>query len=256
VSRTYITNELGDIHQVDEGGAVTPVDPSDWGWVTPGGRKDHAEMRRSIDALRALPGFDVEEQTCDRFEPGPRTRKSTWGKWVDGSAPPAAVLSRDGKDGTLGYYDRLSEAVGNVALRLPAMPERSPMLIYDFVAGRLFRVAYTPPAPTPAGLGTVYILEDGFGIKVGYTNGSVAKRIGELQTGNPRRITVIAEIGSATSELEDHIHTKLNEWNITGEWFARGPLVAQAASAGGFENWLRKLVGDAEWPIAVHPPYM
>lgn len=212
-------------------------------------------MRRSVDALRALPGFDVQEARCQRLVPGPRTRKSTWGKWVDGSAPPAALVSRDGQDGTLGYYNRLSEAVGLVALRLPVMPERSPMLIYDFVAGRLFRVTYTPPAPTPAGLGTVYVLEDGFGIKVGYTNGSVAKRIGELQTGNPRRITVIAEIGSATPELEDHIHSKLNEWNITGEWFARGPLVAQAASEGGFESWLRKLAGEHDWPIAVHPPY-
>jgi hypothetical protein len=164
------------------------------------------------------------------------------------------VLSRDGK-GTLGYLDRLSEAAGNVALRLPVMPDRSPMLIYDFVAGRLFRVTYTPPVPTPVGLGTVYVLEDGFGIKVGYTIGPVAKRIGELQTGNPRRITVVAEIGSATIELEELLHSKLNEWNITGEWFARGPLVAQAASAGGFGNWLRALAGDHPWPIVVHSPY-
>jgi hypothetical protein len=34
VGLTYITNELGDIHQVaDEDGAIRPVDPSDWGWV-------------------------------------------------------------------------------------------------------------------------------------------------------------------------------------------------------------------------------
>jgi hypothetical protein len=60
VARTYITNELGDIHQVDEDGVVKPVDPSVWGWVNPGGKLDHAEMRRSIDALRALPGFQVD----------------------------------------------------------------------------------------------------------------------------------------------------------------------------------------------------
>jgi Meiotically up-regulated gene 113 len=164
------------------------------------------------------------------------------------------VLSRNG-DGTLGYLDGLSEAVGHVALRLPVMPDRSPMLIYDLVVGRLFRVSYTPPAPTPLGFGTVNVLADGVGIKIGYTNGPVAKRIGELQTGNPRRITVVAEIGRATIELEALLLSKLNEWNIIGEWFARGPLLSQAASAGGFGSWLRKLVGDEDWPITVHPPY-
>jgi hypothetical protein len=130
------------------------------------------------------------------------------------------------------------------------------MLIYDFVAGRLYRVFYTPPAPAPNGLGTVYVLEDGFGIKIGYTTGPVARRIGELQTGNPRRITVIAEIGRATVELEALLLSRLNEWNITGEWFARGPLVAQAASAGGFGKWIRTLIGENDWPIIVHPPYV
>lgn len=173
---------------------------------------------------------------------------------VDGEAPPAAVLSKAGT-GTLGYFDRLSEAVGNVSIRLPAKPDRSPMLIFDFVGGRKFTISYQPPAPSLVGLGTVYVLEDGFGVKVGYTSGPVAKRVGELQTGNPRRIAVLAEIGNATYELEEMLHSKLNEWNIGGEWFARGPLVSHATAAGGFGNWLTALIGDDSVSVVVHPPY-
>jgi hypothetical protein len=77
-----------------------------------------------------------------------------------------AVQSKDGH-GTLGYLNRLSEAVGHVALRLQVDADRSPMLIHDFVGGRLLRVTYTPPRPTASGFGTVYVLEDGSGIKIG-----------------------------------------------------------------------------------------
>ena len=94
----------------------------------------------------------------------------------------------------------------------------------------------------------MYVFEDGFGIKVGYTIGPVPKRIGELQTGNPRRITVVAEIGSATIELEELLHSKLNEWNITGEWFAWGPLVAQAPA-----RRLRQLASQ-RWRVTTHGP--
>ena len=86
------------------------------------------------------------------------------------------------------------------------------------------------------------------------TGGPVAKR-SELQTGNSRRITTIAEMSNATADLEALIHSKLDEWNVTGEWFARDHLVAQAAAAGGFGPWLRRLAGDEDWPVTVHPPY-
>lgn len=251
---TYLTNELGDVIQVEEDGVRKPVDPDQWGWINTGGKHDRAEWRRSIDSLRALPGFEVEEQAAERILPGPRSRGATWGRFADGAAPPAAVRSRDG-EGTLGYSNRLSEAVGRVAERLPVQPDRSPMLIHDFVGGRVFRIFYTPPQPAPEGTGTVYVLDDGFGIKIGYTSGPVAKRIGELQTGNPRKIRTIAEIGRATPDLEESIHNLLDEWNVTGEWFARDPIFTQVAGAGGFRTWLLALVTDADWPVTVHPPY-
>jgi hypothetical protein len=31
-------------------------------------------------------------------------------------------------------------------------------------------------------------------------------------------------------------------------------VIAQAVAAGGFEAWLKKLLG-ADWPTIVHPPY-
>jgi hypothetical protein len=254
MAETYITNELGDVYQVDMDGVRSPVDPSGWGWMKEGGVHDHADLRRSIDSLRAMPGFVVEELPAVRYVPGPKRRGVTWGRFEDGSAPPAAVQSKDGR-GTLGYLNRLSEAVGHVALRLPVDPSRSPMLIHDFVGGRLFRVTFTPPLPPASGFGTVYVLEDGSGVKIGYTNGPVAKRIGELQTGNSRRITLVAEMSNATPELEALIHSKLDEWNVTGEWFARDQLVAQAAAVGGFGPWLQRLAGSDDWPVTVHPPY-
>lgn len=73
-------------------------------------------------------------------------------------------------------------------------------------------------APTATGHGPVYRLEDGFGMKVGYTDGPVAKRVAGLQTGNSRKITSIAEILGATLETE-------------GCW--REPVIVQAGSAGG-----------------------
>lgn len=77
----------------------------------------------------------------------------------------------------------------------------------------------------------------------------------QLQTGNSRPITTIAEIGAATPELEELIHAALEEWNISGEWFARTPLMSQMADAGGAERWLQHLAGAADFPVTVHPPY-
>lgn len=252
----YITNELGDIAQVEEDGVRRPMDPSDWGWVRAGGRKARVEARWPIDTLRAMPGFTVEKHPRTPFVPGPKVRSARWDHFVDGAAPPAAVLSKGGsQEGTLAYWDRLSEAIAHVGQVLPAAPHRSPMLIHDFVGGRLFRVSYATPAPSPTGLGTVYVLEDGFAIKVGFTDGPVAKRIAGLQTGNPRTITVIAEIGGATADTEALLHRALGEWNVKGEWFARDAIVAHAAAAGGFKRFLESVLETPGWTVVVHPPY-
>jgi len=199
-------------------------------------------------------GFQIDEHQGERHIPGPRIRQATWGRFAEGAAPPAPGRSLGGQ-GTRKYFDRLSEAVGANADWLVVRPESSPVIVYDFVGGRQFTITYTPPAMPQDGHGTVYVLEDGFGIKIGYTSGAVAKRVLELQTGNSRKLTQIADILDSTPEVEAKLHSALNEWNVTGEWFARDRVIARAAAAGGFEPLLKNLLGVEHWRINIHPPY-
>jgi Meiotically up-regulated gene 113 len=251
---TYITNELGDVYQVDIDGVRSPVDPSSWGWVKEGGVHDHADMRRSIDSLRG------DARLRRRGAAGREVRARTEASWRDMGAVQGRVCSPGG--------GAIQGRTRNARLPQPAQRGRRPRRVAPAGRPRSVpdahpRLRRRPPAPrhlhtataTASGFGTVYVLEDGSGVKIGYTNGPVAKRIGGLQTGNSRRITIIAEMSDATPALEALIHSKLDEWNVTGEWFARDQLVAQAAAAEGFGPWLRRLAGDDEWPVTVHPPY-
>jgi len=249
----YLTNELGDIYAVVDGGRPREIDPRAWGWVKPGGHHDRSEFRMPVGWLESLPGFTVVEGVGEGFTPGPRTPKTIWGQFSDGAAPPAAVRSKAG-DGTLSYMDRLSEAVAYVGQELPANPGRSPMIIHDYVEARRFAVTYVLPAVGPPGTGTVYFLDDGMGVKIGFTSGPVAKRIAALQTGNPRPIRPIAEIGGSTQHLEDELHTRFKEHNISGEWYDRGHMMRLAQAAGGFHPMLTALV-PSTCPLAVHLPY-
>ena len=50
-----MTNELGDIDRVDDGGVIKPFDPSVWNWCRPNRSKnDWTEIRRSIDSLQGV----------------------------------------------------------------------------------------------------------------------------------------------------------------------------------------------------------
>lgn len=248
----FVTNALGDVHEIVEGDSGTKFDPSTWEWID-----GPVHARRSIDSLAALPGFSVEERSIPRFTPGPHRRSGgRWLEWKPGAGPPAAVESKIDRpgEGTRGHYNRLSDAVGNVAERLPVQPERSPMGIYDFLRGRLFVVRYQAPPAQLEGTGTVYLVEDGVGIKVGFTYGTVAKRISELQTGNSRRITTIAEISGVSPEVESLLQKRLAEWNITGEWYDRGSLLMQVQEAKGVARWLKSML-ERGTTVTVHHPY-
>lgn len=74
------THEWAEIpsHRIVQRRLRSPVDPSQWGWGKEGGVHDHADMRRSIDSHRALPGFVVEERPNVRYVPGPKRRGFTW----------------------------------------------------------------------------------------------------------------------------------------------------------------------------------
>ena len=150
------------------------------------------------------------------------------------------------------------EAAGHVGLYLAnrATGGREPvMTIWDFVGARQFDVTYRRPSKPAAGTGTVYILDDGVAFKVGYTGGTVAVRVQGLQTGNPRRIMTVAEIANATEDTEAALHAALNDWNVSGEWFDRGPVVDQITAAGSVKDWLATLPGVNPRHVTVHPPY-
>jgi hypothetical protein len=172
--------------------------------------------------------------------------------WAPGSAPPAAAESKGGEGGTLAYFDRLSDALGRVMERLPSDPDRSPFVVHDFVSGHRIEIVYTPPPVGPGGEGVVYVLDDGDALKIGHTLGPPAARVASLQIGNPRRISTVTTIASASSQVEAPLQNQLAAWNRRGEWFERAPILKEVARAGGWERFFRENLPDAEWIITIH----
>ena len=260
----YEVNESGDIVAVVRDGVRETFNPSDFGWLKRGGANDVGNERRSLAQLGSIPGMTITVSQYEPREPGVRPKRSLgWQKWPDGSAPPALLMSKggmeadhDGDLSTTAYFDRLTEAVGQIARNLPGAPSRSPMVVYDFVSGRRISVDYQPPAVAPGGRGTVYLLDDGFGIKIGWTSGGVAQRISGLQTGNPRTIIEVAAIADAGPDVESYLHGRLGGIHLTGEWYQRGQIIAGAAEHGSLGAWLRATLPPGErWDITVYPPY-
>jgi len=129
------------------------------------------------------------------------------------------------------------------------------MVIWDFVAGQRHDVRYVAAEPNLDGKGTVYLLDDGVGIKIGFTFGPVAKRVGELQTGNPRRILTMAEIHNVDVAVETRLQKVAAEWSVGGEWYDRQRLILKAVGVGGIKSWIRLSLGPGVGAIVVHPPY-
>ena len=261
----YLVNEAGDIYgQRRDDGTVKAVDPDQWGWRS---REDAApaDLRRTIHQVRALPGFTVtvvELGPKGKFIPGPRHRGVKWMEWAEGAAPPAAIESGGGVEGsaspgpasghTLAYFNRLSDALGRVAERLPARPERSPFVVHDFVQGRYIEIVYLAPFIGPGGEGVVYVVDDGDAFKIGHTLGPPAGRIASLQTGNPRVIQTVATIAAASPDVENHLHEALAQWTRMGEWFEREPILKKVAEAGGWSAYLKSVLPPGEWSITTY----
>ena len=74
-------------------------------------------------------------------------------------------------------------------------------------------------------MGFVYLLEfaneDGIIYKIGFTRGSIKKRIEKLQTGNPYEIKELYSFPTKYNQkLEKTIHRYFNHCKLKGEWFS------------------------------------
>ena len=69
-------------------------------------------------------------------------------------------------------------------------------------------------------LGKIYFLCSDNKIKIGYTKGSIDKRIQQLNTGSPNKIYKLGWI-EGNKEKEKEIHRKFSMYRIrnNGEWF-------------------------------------
>lgn len=249
----YLTNDLGDIYARLVDGHEEPVNPDEWGWVV-----EKPELRRSVEDVSALPGFTVEVVSDPnlRRDPGPKPKRARgFFKSTDGSAPPAAAMSKAGAaDGAGAQYGRLSDALAWSVAALPRNPGSRPFHVLDLLRGQRIIVDYKEVI-APGGSGAVYIVEDGIGVKVGHTTGSVALRIAALQTGNPRLISAIALVMNADLSVESHLHQEFAAWAMQGEWFDRSQLLAAARETNGWGALIRSRLPAADWVITVFPPY-
>lgn len=253
---------VGEVETSPAGDIVGPVDPLSFGWTSDNARAAVGEDRRDLATLEQLPGFSVAVGPYESFVPGPKRGRPRWRGWASGHAPPAAVMSQHGYEhpsgvavGTLAYFDRLSDALGTVAKRLPAEPKRSPMVVYDFVQGRRIEIDFTPIV-NPPGEGNVYVVDDGVALKIGWTMGEPASRIRGLQTGNPRELRCVALVTGVTPEAERllHRHFDAMNLNLVGEWYERRPILDAAADHGDLARYLDSVLPTGSHVVELRSP--
>ena len=246
----------------EAGDIVGPVDPLSFGWISTNAREGVGEDRRDIAMVEQLPGIALGITDYDSFVPGPKLGRPKWRQWQHGHAPPAALMSQHGYEhdsglavGTLAYFDRLTDALGIVAKRLPAQPHRSPMIVYDFVQGRRIEIAFTP-IENPPGEGNVYVVDDGEAFKIGWTMGQPANRIRGLQTGNPRELRCVALVKGVTPLAERLLHTHFDalNLNLVGEWYQREPILKAAAAHGDLASYLDSLLPAGTHVVELRSP--
>lgn len=69
-------------------------------------------------------------------------------------------------------------------------------------------------------MGKVYFITDGEHIKIGYTSGSVHRRLNQLKTGSPCQLYLLGYI-DGSKETEHELHTRFEKYRVrmNGEWF-------------------------------------
>lgn len=66
----------------------------------------------------------------------------------------------------------------------------------------------------------IYFMRADSAVKIGFTRqrSSLSKRLEDLQSGNPKRITVVAMM-AGDEEDEQRLHARFAQHRLTGEWF-------------------------------------
>lgn len=76
------------------------------------------------------------------------------------------------------------------------------------------------PAPRQITPGFIYFIGDGTAIKIGKSKDHPSRRIGELQTGNPRILTLVRAIETLDIDTaEKSLHLQYAAQSVLGEWF-------------------------------------
>lgn len=66
---------------------------------------------------------------------------------------------------------------------------------------------------------TIYFIRAGRNVKIGYTAGDPQRRLRGLQTGNVRRLQLLAAIPGGIED-EQRLHERFARYRISGEWFS------------------------------------
>ena len=108
------------------------------------------------------------------------------------------------------------------------------------LAGTAFALAAAAPAT------------DGDAVKIGWTSGTVGRRISALQTGNPRFIVPLATVLGASEQVEKQLHEEFAEHHLSGEWFRLDAVRAAAHDAGGWAGLVHRVLRSTDWVVQVH----
>lgn len=81
--------------------------------------------------------------------------------------------------------------------------------------------------------GTVYVIEGAPGLyKIGFTAGSVGKRLRQLQTGNPTALRIEMTL-TGTARDEQRLHALFSDKRTVGEWFELSAMDLAVLRRGG-----------------------